>query len=152
MAQRFRFSLETLLKVRRLREREALRNFAAKRAEIARLDRLNEGTAREILAQQDVLRQGQQNGIVEPSLLTRGRAWTAHLRCLIAQRRQLRQTLLGELERLGAALREARTQTRVLEKLRERRWTEHVHERDRRAESEADELAQQLHGRIGNGE
>ena len=51
MARRFEFRLQTLLEVRQLREREAKRSVATKSAEIARLDRLNEQTAVEILRQ-----------------------------------------------------------------------------------------------------
>jgi hypothetical protein len=93
MARRFRFRLQTLLRVRQLREREAKRKVAAKQAEIARLDRLNEQTTEEILRQQEALLAGQRQGQLDPLALQRGRAWIAYLRKTIAvrhlQRRQL---------------------------------------------------------------
>jgi flagellar FliJ protein len=144
VAKRFRFQLETLLRVRQLREREAQRKVAAKRAEIAQLDRFNEQTAREISEQQNALLRDQQPGQVNPTRLVRGRAWIMHLRGVIAQREAQRAVLARALEQLLTELRQARTQTRIIEKLRQRRWDAYRRQRDRREQAEADELAQQL--------
>lgn len=144
MAKRFRFPLQTLLEVRELREREAKRSVAAKSAEIARLDRLNEDTAAEIVRQQEVLLAAQQQGLLEPLELQRGRAWIAHLRKTIATRQVQRGELVEQLKELQARLREARTQTRIIQKLRERRWNEYVRERNRTDQAANDELAQHL--------
>ena len=146
MAKRFRFSLQTLLEVRRLREREAERQVAAQNAEIARVDRLNEQTTEEIGQQQAMLLEAQQRGELDPQALQRGRAWIAHLRRTIGQRQQQRAELVERLHELQTAWREARTQTRVIDKLRERRRTEHVRKEDRKEQAAADELAQQLQG------
>ncbi len=146
MARRFRFRLQTLLKVRRLREREAKRKVAAQRAVIARLDRLNEQTSTEILQQQDVLMYGQQQGRLDPAALQRGRAWIAYLRKTMSLRLLQRAELLDQLHRLQAEFQAARTQSRIIEKLRERRWSEYVRDRERRDQAAADELAQQLLG------
>jgi flagellar protein FliJ len=146
VAKRFNFRLETLLRVRKLREREAKRKVAAQHAEIARVDRLNELTAAEILQQQEVLLAGQQQGRLDPLSLQRGRAWVAYLRRLIALRQVQRTELVQQLRLLQAAYRDARTQTRIIEKLRERRWHEYTRERDRKDQAAADELAQQLLG------
>ena len=146
MARRFEFRLQTLLEVRQLREREAKRSVATKSAEIARLDRLNEQTAVEILRQQEAILADQQRGVLDLPELQRGRAWIAHLRKSIAIRQNQKAELLEQLRQLQARLREARTQTRVIEKLRERRWNEYSHDRQRREEAASDELAQQLHG------
>jgi flagellar FliJ protein len=147
VAKRFRFRLDTLLKVRRLREREAKRKVAAKHAEIARLDRLDQQTAREILKSQAALRHSQQPGSLDLETLARGRAWIGYLRKTAVERQALRATLVRELEQLQSQWREARTQTRILEKLRQRRWDEYVRRRQRREQGEADELAQQLQAR-----
>jgi flagellar protein FliJ len=149
LAKRFQFRLQTLLRVRQLREREAKRNVATQQAEIARLDRLNEQTAEEILKQQAELLARQSAGRLDPLELQRGRAWVAHLRRTIAQRHEQRLEMVQRLRQLQALLRAARTQTRILEKLRERRWQEYRKERDRREQATADELAQQLHGAGG---
>ena len=145
MAKRFRFQLETLLKVRRLREREAQRKVAAKYAELARLDETIRQTSAAISEQQAALLAAQRAPRVETLQLSRGRAWVGYLRSTALQQQALRAARARELETLQAELRDARTQTRVLEKLRERRWTTYLHERKAGDQAAADELAQQLH-------
>jgi flagellar export protein FliJ len=144
LAKRFRFRLQTLLEVRQLHEREAKRRVAAKRAEIARVDGVREQTAAEVLRQQDVLLAAQQQGRLDPPTLQRGRAWVAHLRKTIALLQTQRAELSQQLQDLQASLRTARTQTRIIEKLRARRWRTYVHDRDRHEQAAADELARQL--------
>ncbi len=145
MAKRFRFRLETLLRVRQTREREVRRRLAAKRAEIARLDRLDALAEEEIARTQAALVADQQ-GRIDPVILQRGRVWIAHLRRAMTLRAAQRATLQAQLQQLLAELRQARTQTRVLEKLRERRWAEFRRARERQEQADADELARQLHG------
>ena len=146
MARRFQFRLETLLRVRQLRERAAKRKVAAKRAESALVDRLNEQTAAEIARQQEALLSGQRQGRLDPLTLQRGRAWVAHLRRTIALRHVQRAELLAQWQEFQAAWHAARTQARIVETLRARRWEEYVHDRQRKEQAAADELAQQLHG------
>src|SRR5215468_7788790 len=124
MPQPFRFRLETVLRVRDLREREARRRFGAKQAEIARLDRLNEQTAAQIVAQQSTLLGQQQQSRIDAAGLVRARSWIAHLRRTILERQVARQSLVTQLTALREAFRQARTARRVIEKLRERRSAE----------------------------
>jgi flagellar FliJ protein len=145
MSKRFRFSLETLLRVRRLHEREAQRRLAEQQAAIARVDELNRQTHEMIAAEQAALRQRQGATVLEPAGLVQGRAWIAHLRRTIAQRLQERQELVRRCEQLQREYREARKQMRIIEKLRERRWDEHRRARQREQELEMEEVAQQLH-------
>ncbi len=147
MARRFRFPLQTLLKVRRIREREAKRKVAAKRAEIARLDRLDQATSAEIQGGQRDILDNQKRATLEPRDLTRIWAWIAHLRRTLAQRQLLRAKMAVELERLQAEFLESRKQARIIDKLRERRWNEYRRERRRQEQAESDEVAQQLHQR-----
>jgi len=151
MAKRFKFRLETLLRVRQTREREARRRVAAKRAEIARLDRLDAQAEEEIARTQAALVADQQ-GRIDPVVLQRGRVWIGHLRRAMTLRAAQRATLQAQLQQLLAELRQARTQTRVLEKLRERRWAEFRRARERQEQADADELARQLHGFDRNAE
>ncbi len=144
MARRFEFRLETLLRVRQLREREAKRKVATQRAEIARLDRLNRETADEIAGRQAALLDDQRAGHLDPPALQRGRAWIAHLRRTMALRYEQRTDMVAQLQQLQAAWQALRTQARVIEKLRERRWAEYRHERARHEQAAMDELAQQL--------
>ena len=145
MAKRFHFPLETLLKVRRLNEREAKRKVATQQAEIARLNQLNVTTRREISTQQTALLQNQREGLLNPAALSQGRAWIAYLCRTIADRRILQTNMLARLEQRRAEFQAARKQTRIIEKLRERRWGEYIDDRRRREQSETEELAQQLH-------
>jgi len=145
MARRFHFPLETLLNVRRLHEREAKRKVAAQQAEIARLDQLNAATREAITARQEALLRDQSTGALRTVDLSRGRAWIAHLRNTLAQRVAQRIELVRTLGQLQAEFRDARRATRIIEKLRERRWNEFAHDRARREQSASDELAQQLH-------
>lgn len=144
MAKRFEFRLQTLLDVRALREREAKRNVAVQRAKIAQLDQLDAQAHAEIEQQQAVLRAAQTTGALYTPDLQRGRAWVAYLRRSIAERGQTRATLRRELQDLLVALREARRQTRTLEKLREKQQAAYRRERNRREQAESDELALQL--------
>lgn len=146
MARRFRFRLQTLLKVRQLREREAQRKVAGKRAAIARLDQLDEQTGVEISRQQAALLGGQECAQLDALELQRGRAWIAYLRKTIGLRQPQRVELQQQLQQLQDQLRTARTQTRIIEKLYQRRWDEYADNRKRREQADADELARQLHG------
>lgn len=146
MAKRFQFRLETLLRVRVLREREAKRKVGAKQAEIARIDQLNRQTDHEILRRQNDLRCNQQRESLVAADLVRAQAWIGHLRRTILERQAVRAALVTELGVLRDKLREARTQKRIIEKLRERRWEEYVKDRQRREQAESEELARQLHG------
>ena len=146
MPKRFVFNLETLLRVRQLREREAKRKVAAQRAELARVEQLIEQTLQAVARQQHELLDGKQQTRLDPPTLQRGRAWIAALRRQLADHHARRAALQDRLRQRQAELRAARTQARIVEKLRERRWAEYVHDRDRRADAAADELAQQLHG------
>ncbi len=144
MAKRFTFRLETLLRIRGMREREAKRKVGAKQAEIAQLDQLNRQTAGEIARRQAALLDAQR-GTLAPAELVRQRAWIAHLRATIAQRHTARRELVAQLDQLLAEWRETRTRKRIIEKLRERRWEQHKRANNRREQAEADEVAQQLH-------
>jgi flagellar protein FliJ len=149
VARRFRFPLQTLLRVRRIREREAKRKLAAKRAEIARLDRLDEATRAEIVAGQQELLDNQKRSALDPRDLARTWAWIGHLRRTLAERQSLRAKMTAEFERLQAEFMELRKQARIIEKLRERRWNEYRDERRRTEQAASDEVAQQLHQRNG---
>ncbi len=145
MARRFQFRLATLLRVRELREQDAQRKVAAQCAAIARLDQLDTEAEHLIRVQQEVLLTTQRAGVLDPAQLQRGRAWVVHLRRMMAQRAAQRADLEQELKRLRDEFHAARKETRILEKLRERRLTEHTRTMAREEQMTADELARQLH-------
>lgn len=144
MPRRFRFRLETVLRVRELREREAKRKVGAKLAEIAALDQLNQQSATEISRRQDDLNRSQQAEFLDPRSLSGGRAWISFLRRSIAQRQMTKASLLKELDQLRSELVAARTQTRILEKLRERKLETWKREGQLREQAEMDEVARRL--------
>lgn len=144
MAKKFRFSLEALLSVRGLREREARRVVAAQRAGIVRLDEQGRRIAADIDAALMRLREMTLAEFYDPAAASRCRAWIAQLRGMTAQLTAQRALLVRELERAEAAWRDARQQQRVIEKLRENRWNEHVRARLAEEQRDADDLAQQM--------
>lgn len=148
--RRFRFRLETVLDVRRLREREAQRAVAARRQELDRVEQLNRETRRAIAEQQYALRQAQRSGPVQPAALAQGRAWIAQLRNSLLQREALRRDLAVRLSAALQALRQARVQSRMIEKLRERRLGEHTRAVQRYEQNVSDELARQLPTIVGH--
>ncbi|MBL8879939.1 MAG: hypothetical protein JNG88_12535 [Phycisphaerales bacterium] len=144
MAKKFRFSLEALLMVRRLREREARRGVANCRAEIARVEAHMRRVAADIDGGLLRLREMSLAEEFDPLAASRCRAWLAQQRGANAQLGSRRAALLGELEKLQAVWRDARRQERVIEKLRENRWNEYVRDRAAEDQRESDDLAQQL--------
>ncbi len=144
MARRFEFKLDTVLRVRELREREARRRVGEKLAQIARVNQAIEDTERTIGAQGMQLLQRQRDGALNVVELTRLRAWIAHLRQVLLGQQALHARLQTELEPLRTSLTTARTQTRVLEKLRERRAAEHRQAVERQEAAEHDDLARDL--------
>jgi flagellar export protein FliJ len=144
MAARFQFRLETLLRVRRLRERHATRNVASAQAEIARIDGHSAATRREILSAHEGLRGAQSSEQPNAADLSRGRAWISHLQHVLLQNGHMRSQQEQQLAQAQAELSRARTQTRIVEKLRERRRETYVKDRERREQTEQDDLARQL--------
>src|SRR5262245_41062475 len=144
MARAFHFRLETVLRVRTLRQREAQRKVGAKVAEIAGLNRLIAETAAEIGSRQSQLAIRQGSTRVDPRELAAERAWVNYLRRGQAERLERKAGVSRELDTLLADSRQARMQMLMLEKLRERRQAEWRRETQHREQTDADELARQL--------
>jgi flagellar export protein FliJ len=144
VARRFHFRLETVLRVRTLREREARRRVGAKLAEIAGVDRINTQTLAEISTRQAQLLDRQRSSTLDPRALASERAWVNFLRRGVAERQTLKAALRRELDALRDELRAARSQMKAIEKLRERRHTEWKRDVAVREQTESDELARQL--------
>ena len=98
MAKRFQFRLETLLRVRRLSEREVKRKVAAKQAEIARIDESSRQARREILSQEDELRSEHSVGKLDVAALSRRRSWSAQLQRTRLLTKQMRLDRGRELQ------------------------------------------------------
>lgn len=145
MPARFTFRLDTLLRVRELRERERERAVAQVRAEIARLDAWCAQTQAEVEARQADIRSASADGTIDPRELARLRAWIGHLRGSLAARGAERTALLAQAEARLAEWRDARRDRRVIEKMREARLAQHLRDQAARDQAQDDELAQQLH-------
>lgn len=145
MARRFVFRLETVRRVRSLREQEAQRAVATQRAEIAQLEQLNAQARREIASHQQQLADRQAFTSVDPRELARGRSWIAHLQTSIWQREQQIAELNTKLEALLDVWRGARQQLEIINKLRERREMAHRTQVRKAEQREMDALAQRLH-------
>ncbi|MBW7904695.1 MAG: hypothetical protein LC135_08775 [Phycisphaerae bacterium] len=145
MPRAFEFRLETVLRVREQRQREAQRRLAARQAEMVRLERLDEQLAAQVGAAQSELRAVQAGERLDPALVARMRGWIGHLRRVGAENGRVRAGLAAELAQLQAEVSRARTQTRVLEKLRERRFRQYKRQRERVEQEAAEEQARGLH-------
>jgi len=145
MAKRFVFRLETVRRVRSLREQEAQRAVATQRAQIAQLEQLNAQARREITVHQQQLANRQSQAAIDPRELARGRTWIAHLRTGIWQREQQIVELNTKLEQLLDVWRGARQQLEIINKLRERRLQAHRTLVRKVEQREMDTVAQRLH-------
>ncbi len=145
MARRFHFRLQTLMRVRELKEREAQRGVAAHVAELVELDELDAIARRDIHDVHTQLLRTQQSDTPETADLTRGRAWIAQQQRQIIEREMQRKTVQQQLAVAQQKLREARTQTRILEKLRERRLEQHLQAAKRRERLVEAEVARQMY-------
>ena len=144
MPKRFHFPLQTLLRVRSLSEREAKRRVGVVLAEIGRLEATIDGLQNDIRARQTGLCQQQSGLTLQPDELARGRMWIVSLRMQIARAHQEAQQRRAELAQRQSELAEARKQTRVIEKLRERRYEAWRKNISRHEQSGSDETARQL--------
>jgi flagellar export protein FliJ len=145
MAKRFVFRLETVRRVRELREREAQRAAAGVRAQIAQFEQQNAQAQREIVNVQQRLTHQQALSSIDPTELSRGRSWIAHLRITILQRERQIDELGTKLEELLDVWREARKQLEIINKLRERRLNLHRTMVRKHEQREMDAVAQRLH-------
>jgi flagellar FliJ protein len=140
---RFSFSLEPLLKLRRLEEDQKKRGFLSslqlcrlKEAEIEEISRRREeakARCRELLP-----------GRIEIEDLLRARRFLNVLFQRLSEKRVELQALRPALDEARAAYRKAAARRRVVEKVRERKWREYLREEDRRERRELDEAGQNL--------
>lgn len=150
MARRFRFRLDTLLRLRRMQERQAQRSVGAARAELAQAERLIRLTDEEIRRQQGALRVEQGGAAPRALTIVRGQAWIAHLRRMSLQQHAMRAAAAQALEQALRRLVEARTRTRTVEKLREQRLDEFRTRIEKREDARLDDLARQMQDAAGD--
>ncbi len=141
MAQRFRFRLEPILKLRKHREDACKRIVAATLREIAKLRRERAKTDRQIDEQIDRMRDGSLVGKLDLGDVSRHRYWLTHL-----QRRGLEidgrvRTLEARLAQERADLAESSRHKKVLTTLSDRQRQRFDRAVVRAERKEADEIA-----------
>jgi flagellar protein FliJ len=147
MAKRFRFRLDTVLKVRKQREdvcrravADRLRQIAAVQAEIGSLQH-------QIGEEIGAFRQVHSVGRLDMTQIVRQRHWLIHLHQGVLMAQASLGDLHKKLEEDRRVLVEARKQTRVLEKLKERQIERHQKETARAEAIENDEIGNVLYAR-----
>ncbi len=147
MAKRFRFNLETVLKIRQQREDAAKRVVAARLRQIAEVEGEIAGLQTQIRLEIDAFRRSHAQGRIDVTRITRHRHWLIQLDQGVLIARHRMSELQQELARERAVLTEARKQVRVLEKLKERRYQRYRKELARAEARENDEIGNVLHMR-----
>ncbi len=140
MGKGFAYRLEPLLKLRRRYEDEQKRVVAARLREITVLEQRQQVLEQEIIRQAEAMRQALGRGEVEMEHLRMSRHWMLRLRRGVLETDAAISAERAWLAQERQALAEARKNTRVLERLKERRWEEWRTAWQRREQSELDEM------------
>lgn len=147
----FRFNLENVLKVRKTAENLAQRDFqlaqAALQEEYDRLQRMVDEKA-EAFQQRHRLETG---GGPAGAGLGQIQDFLGGQEILIQRQRAKIQEFETQVERLREILRERAIETKMIEKLKEKRREEYLQERDRREVKEADDQSM-MRFRFGRGD
>lgn len=145
MAKRFRFRLETVLKIRKQREDEAKRVVAERLRRIADVGNDIDSMRSQISSEIKSFRQSHASGRIDTARISNHRHWLIHLdQNVLASKSHLGE-LEAELAQERVALGEARKQVRVLEKLEERQRARHAKELNRAEALESDEIGNNLY-------
>lgn len=140
MAGRFAFRFETLLRLRKQREDERKRVVAARLRQIGELMERRNNLVTAIDGQTDSLRSALRGGTVDVDQVRWGRHWLTHLRRGVLDTDAELSGQRAMLAQERATLVEARKDTEVLARLRERRLEAWSAEAARREQIESDEM------------
>jgi len=141
VAKRFRFRLETVLKLREQREQAHKRIVADRLRQIARAEARAQRLRDQIAAEVQAARQARRAGILEVTAIARHRHWLGRLqRGLLETEADLR-TLRAKLAQERTELAEASKQAKIMAKLKERQQQRYAYELARQERLEADEIA-----------
>ncbi|MBN1345966.1 MAG: flagellar export protein FliJ [Phycisphaerae bacterium] len=145
MARRFKFRLETVLKIRKQREDAAKRVVAERLRQVAAVQDETAALQRQMDQEIAGFRQSHSAGRIDITVTRRHRHWLIHLDqgILMAHGRlaELHRALAGD----RAILTEARKQVRILEKLEERQRERYRQELTRDEARENDEIGNALY-------
>jgi len=140
MAKGFAYRLEPLLKLRRRYEDEQKRVVAARLREISVLEQRQQVLEQEIVRQAEAMRRALGAGEVEMEHLRMSRHWMLRLRRGVLETDAALSAERALLAAERQALAEARKNTKVLERLKERRREEWWTAWQRREQAELDEM------------
>jgi len=140
MAKRYTFRLEPLLRLRRQREDEKKRAVAGRLREIGALEQRRQTLLGEIAGQTQAMRTWLSGGRLEVNDLRLGRHWLLRLQRGVLETEAQISTQRAFLAQERTQLTEARKDTKVLERLKERRRAAYLATLNRREQAETDDL------------
>jgi flagellar protein FliJ len=140
MGKRYTFRLEPLLKLRRQREDEKKRAVAARLVQIGALEQRRQALLGEIRDQAQLMRTWLSGGSLELNDVRLGRHWLLRLQRGVLETEALMSTQRALLAQERAELTEARKNTKVLERLKERRRAAYLAMLNRREQADLDDL------------
>ena len=141
MAKRFKFRLETLLKIRRQREEQHQRIVADRLSQIQQVTQQMSALDRQIREETSALRTAQEPGIIDLQQTIRHRHWLGHLHKNALESQARLRFLEARLAQERNLLAEAVKQRRILEKLREHQQEKHTSGEERQTIKMFDEMA-----------
>ena len=141
MAKRFRFRLETVLRLRRRAFEEQQRIVAARQAQIARREAAIVAIETEIAAELERSRSTQQAVHIDVAAVRAGRTHVRNLRGRITQLRSEITEHERLLETERAQMIQASIAVKAIEKLKERRLDRHTRDQNRAEDSELNEVS-----------
>lgn len=141
MARRFKFRLETVLKLRQRLEDEKKRVVADRLREIVQATNDRHGIQQQIEHQIDAMRGRIQQGKIDTRYIARDRHWLSRLNLQVLETQAAIRTLQAKLSMEQAELSEASKQRKILDKLRERQMFSYRQTVEKLEQKESDELA-----------
>ena len=142
--KKFEFDLEALLRVRRLQEQEAKLFLQEKLARLNEIDQQIVAAAEERGVEQRRMLESKRSRLESDDLRLRQRAINSLAAQVIELRRQRMEWVQG-VQAAQEALRVARREVELVDRLRERRYDEYVSDVRKAEQAELDEVARRIH-------
>ncbi|MCG3137972.1 MAG: hypothetical protein HJJLKODD_01828 [Phycisphaerae bacterium] len=149
MAKRFRFRLEPVLRVRRMKEETQQRQLATQVRELVRRESRATLLQQQIVGEVEQFHGGTLVGVLDVQLIARRRYWINHLQRQLMDERHLIGQQQQVVERERQKLAEAAREVQVLEKLEEKARQRYQQQLDRAEQADADEMAVMTYARGG---
>jgi len=147
--KQFRFRLQPLLKLRKQQEDQKKRVVAAMLTQIHDLQRQALELAEAIKTEGKILKQQYVQGNVDLNWVSHYRGYVTSVQRAIAERIQTVTKIQNNLHQARRQLAEAAKQTKILEKLKERKQKQYEREWQRKENRQLDEIASRAFIRSG---